>query len=54
MVQFIPWDRPQHVEEYELRELSAEALALQDSRSVKFGDAIINALDWYEPILTCI
>ena len=50
---FIPWNRPQQVEQYELLELSQEALALQDSHFVPFGDGIINALDCKLGYETC-
>ncbi|KAF1833674.1 glutamine-dependent NAD(+) synthetase with GAT domain-containing protein [Decorospora gaudefroyi] len=50
---FIPWNRPQQVEEYELLELSAEALSLQDSHVVPFGDGIISALDCAIGYETC-
>jgi NAD+ synthase (glutamine-hydrolysing) len=50
---FIPWNRPQHVEEYELRELPDELLKLQGSTTVPIGDGIVSALDCTIGAETC-
>jgi hypothetical protein len=38
---FIPWNRPQYVEEYQLRELPEACMKLQGSRTVPIGDGLI-------------
>jgi NAD+ synthase (glutamine-hydrolysing) len=50
---FIPWNRPQHVEEYELRELPDQLLKLQGSTTVPIGDGIVSALDCTIGAETC-
>ena len=50
---FIPWNRPQQVEQYELHELPAAALALQETSFVPFGDGIVSALDCSFGYETC-
>ncbi|KAF2130566.1 glutamine-dependent NAD(+) synthetase with GAT domain-containing protein [Dothidotthia symphoricarpi CBS 119687] len=50
---FIPWSRPHHVEEYELRELPEACIKLQGSTTVPIGDGIISALDCTIGAETC-
>ncbi|KAH7093294.1 hypothetical protein FB567DRAFT_461936 [Paraphoma chrysanthemicola] len=50
---FIPWNRPQHVEEYELRELPEACLKLQGSTTVPIGDGLITANDCTIGAETC-
>ncbi|OAK96376.1 glutamine-dependent NAD(+) synthetase with GAT domain-containing protein [Phaeosphaeriaceae sp. SRC1lsM3a] len=53
MRHFIPWNRPQYVEEYYLRELPEACMKLQGSRTVPIGDGLITANDCTLGFETC-
>ncbi|KAF1911445.1 putative glutamine-dependent NAD(+) synthetase [Ampelomyces quisqualis] len=53
MRHFIPWNRPQYVEDYQLRELPEACMKLQASRTVPIGDGLVTANDCTLGFETC-